>query len=153
MSTEALPLDLFKANLELHLRITRLAQENSQRWLEVASRAGNDGVAESSAEIENLLKAENWQALAALPTQAFWRQFQQRVGDTQTLVQAAVSNQTAFTQGLQQAVQEWQKAVNTAAGSADAIAPLQDLFKQWGAAWTTATDKEAAAKGGASRGK
>ena len=58
MSNETIPLNLFKANLELQLRLQRLVQENGQQWLENATRAGKDGIAESGAEIENLLKAK-----------------------------------------------------------------------------------------------
>ena len=46
---------------------------------------GKDGIAESGAEIESLLKAQNWQELATLPAQAFWRQFQHHVGGAQAL--------------------------------------------------------------------
>ena len=73
MSNETIPLNLFKANLELQLRLQRLMQENGQQWLENATRAGKDGIAESGTEIESLLKAQNWQELATLPAQAFWR--------------------------------------------------------------------------------
>ena len=83
MSNETIPLNLFKANLELQLRLQRLVQENGQQWLENATRAGKDGIAESGAEIESLLKAQNWQELATLPAQAFWRQFQYHVGGAQ----------------------------------------------------------------------
>ncbi len=55
MSNETIPLNLFKANLELQLRLQRLVQEDGQQWLENATRAGKDGIAESGAEIENLL--------------------------------------------------------------------------------------------------
>jgi len=101
MSNETIPLNLFKANLELQLRLQRLVQENGQQWLENATRAGKDGIAESGAEIESLLKAQNWQELATLPAQAFWRQFQYHVGGAQALTQVAIKNQTTFTQGLQ----------------------------------------------------
>ena len=35
MTTDALPLSLYKANIELQLRITRLLQDSGQQWLEV----------------------------------------------------------------------------------------------------------------------
>ncbi|MQU09546.1 phasin family protein [Pseudomonas helleri] len=155
MSTEnTIPLNLFKANLELQLRINRLLQENSQRWLDIASRAGTESVAESNAELENLLKANNWQALATLPGESFWRQLQQRIGDAQASAQVAISAQTAFTTGLQQAIQGWQKAnIEAVGGGVDATLPFNDLFKQWGAVWASATASDGKpAKGGASRG-
>ncbi len=130
MSNETIPLNLFKANLELQLRLQRLMQENGQQWLENATRAGSENIAESGTEIESLLKAQNWQELATLPAQAFWRQFQHQMGGAQALTQVAIKNQTTFTQGLQQAIQD------------------QDIFKQWGAVWAKAQDKDAPAKTG-----
>ncbi|RTL18189.1 MAG: hypothetical protein EKK55_21465, partial [Rhodocyclaceae bacterium] len=103
---------------------------------------------ESGTEIESLLKAQNWQELATLPAQAFWRQFQHQMGGAQALTQVAIKNQTTFTQGLQQAIQDWQKSVTQAVGQADAILPFQDIFKQWGAVWAKAQDKDAPAKTG-----
>ena len=38
MSNETIPPNLFKANLELQLRLQRLMQENGQQWLENAAR-------------------------------------------------------------------------------------------------------------------
>jgi len=137
MSNETIPLNLFKANLELQLRLQRLVQENGQQWLENATRAGKDGIAESGAEIESLLKAQNWQ-----------RQFQYHVGGAQALTQVAIKNQTTFTQGLQIAIQDWQKSVTQAVGQGDAVLPFQDIFKQWGAVWASAQDKEAPGKTG-----
>ena len=67
MSNETIPLNLFKANVELQLRLQRLMQENGQQWLENATRAGSESIAESGAEIESLLKAQNWQELARCP--------------------------------------------------------------------------------------
>jgi hypothetical protein len=92
-------------------------QENGQQWLENATRAGSENIAESGTEIESLLKAQNWQELATLPAQAFWRQFQHHVGGAQAL-QVAIKNQTTFTQGLQKAIQDWQKSVTQAVGQA-----------------------------------
>ena len=42
MSNETIPPNLFKANLELQLRLQRLMQENGQQWLENAARAGKE---------------------------------------------------------------------------------------------------------------
>ncbi|MQT47886.1 hypothetical protein GHO40_14315 [Pseudomonas helleri] len=149
-----LPLTLFKANLELQLQINRLLQENGHQWLEAATRASSKAIAESGANIEDLLKAGNWQALATLPSEGFWRKFQQQVGDAQTSAQTAISAQTAFTTGLQQAIQVWQKTTLETVGSGTAASsPFDDLFKQWGAVWASATDSaNQAANRSANRG-
>ncbi|THF63747.1 hypothetical protein E6C76_14260 [Pseudothauera nasutitermitis] len=147
MSTNT-PLDLFKANLELQLRVTRLLRESGQRWLEAASRTGTEDLAEAEAEIEDLLKTDNWQTLATLPTQVFWRQFQQRAEDSQSASRFAADNQQAFAEGLQHAVEDWQKSVTAVFGGG--AQPFQDLFKQWGAAWAAPQQgKTGTAKGSA----
>lgn len=112
MSTDISPLQLHEPNLEPQLQIGHLAQEGGQRWLEVASQASNEGIAEAKAEIESIKKADNWQSLATLPAESFWRMLQHRVGDSQELTQAAIKNQAAFTAGLQEAIESWQKSVH-----------------------------------------
>ncbi|KAB2758343.1 MULTISPECIES: phasin family protein [Brucella/Ochrobactrum group] len=136
MTVDTVPLKLHKANLELQIQINRLMQEGGKRWLEVASQASNEGITEALAEIEALRKAENWQTLATLPGESFWRVLQQRVGDTQELSQAAIKNQTAFASGLQEAIEGWQKAVSEAVGNVSSAQPIQDIFKQWTSVWS-----------------
>ncbi len=102
MSTETLSLDLYKANVELQLRITRLLQESGHQWLEAVQRASAENIAETTAEIEGLMRAGNWQALVTLPSESFWRLFQKRTGDMQLVNQIALKNQTSFASGLQQ---------------------------------------------------
>ena len=74
------------------------------------------------------------------------------MGGTQALTQVAIKNQTTFTQGLQQAIEDWQKSVTQAVGQTDAVTPFQDIFKQWGAVWAKAQDKEAPKTGGRNAG-
>ncbi len=149
MSNETIPVDLIRANLELQLRLQRLMQENAAQWLQHATHTGRESIAESGAEIESLLTARNWQELATLPAQAFRRRYQQQVGGAQVLTQLAIKNQTSFAQGLQQAIQDWQKSVTQAvAGQAETASPVQDVFRQWGALWAAPQDKEGAANAG-----
>lgn len=129
-------LSLYKANLELQLKLARLVQENSRQWLDFSYRLVNDGIAESNAGVEHLLKTEDWQNLATLPAESFWRQLQQRFGDSQTAAQIAISAQTAFSSGLQDAVRNWQKETTSTLGSLAPTAPLNvsnwnELFKPW----------------------
>ncbi|HCE5828619.1 TPA: hypothetical protein NHK69_005145 [Pseudomonas aeruginosa] len=149
MSTETLSLDLYKANVELQLRLTRLLQESGHQWLEAVQRASAENIAETTAEIEGLLRTANWQSLATLPGESFWRLFQQRTGDAQLVNQIALKNQAVFTSGLQQALESWQKSVSSVVGGAGAAQPLQDIFKQWGAVWSDAVQpkQDKSAKG------
>lgn len=69
-------LQLLKANLELQARLTKLMQENGRHWLACRERLLDDGIADSDAAVASLLQAEDWQKLAVLPADAFWRQLQ-----------------------------------------------------------------------------
>ncbi|HFH3303698.1 phasin family protein [Pseudomonas aeruginosa] len=149
MSTETLSLDLYKANVELQLRITRLLQETGHQWLEAVQRASAENVAETTAEIESLLRTGSWQSLATLPAESFWRLFQQRTGDVQLVNQIALKNQAAFTSGLQQALESWQKSISSVVGTSSVAHPLQDIFKQWGATWAEAIQPK---KGNSTKG-
>ena len=95
-----LPLNLYKANLGLQVKLGRLFQESGRQWIDYGYRLVNDGIVESNAEAEALLTAEDWQKLATLPAESFWRQLQQRFGDSQAVAQIAVTAQTDFARGL-----------------------------------------------------
>jgi hypothetical protein len=127
-----LPLRLYKANLELQMRIGRLIQQSGSDWIDLGTQALGEGVAEGEAEASELLRSHDWQGLAAMPVEAFWRQAQQRIGDSQALVQVAVNAQNAFASGLIEAVQDWQRE------TADALAgagKTTDLDEAWHAAF------------------
>ncbi len=134
---------LVKANIELSLRTGRLLQEYAQQWLELASRAGKDELAESDAELADVIAAPDWQALAALPAESFWRQVQQRYGDLEATAQIAIGAQTTFAHGLKNALNDWQKAAASALGGGfqfqpPALAqPFDDILKQWNASLAT----------------
>jgi hypothetical protein len=139
MTAETFSLGFFKKNLELQLRLTKLLQENAQRCLENVVKASQDGVTESASAMDALFKAEGWQAFATLPSQAFWRVFQQRVTDSQAISKLAIENQKALTHGLQQALQEWQQCAVDSRGNLAASQPWLDAIGQWRAKWSEMT--------------
>mgnify|MGYP001637221164 CR=1 FL=1 len=147
MSMETLPLDLYKANVELQLRITRLLQQGGHRWLESVQQSSMRSVEQTTAEIEGLLQTGNWQSLATLPADTFWRLFQHGVNDSQTINELAIQNQTEFTNGLQEALEAWQKSVMAVASNTSAALPVMDIFKQWGAPWANAASASDTKKG------
>ena len=131
-----LPLNLYKANLGLQVKLGRLFQESGRQWIDDGYRLVNDGIVESNAEAEALLTAEDWQKLATLPAESFWRQLQQRFGDSQAATQMAVTAQAGFVRGLQEAVQAWQKQTTEALGTVASTTAFGDptwsnLFKPW----------------------
>lgn len=87
-----LPIQLYKANAELQLQITRLLQESGHHWLEAMQQLSAGSMLETTSRIQNLQQAADWQALATLPTEVFWRLSQGRMGDAQAVGQAAVKN-------------------------------------------------------------
>lgn len=130
-----LPLALWKANLDLQLRIGRLVQDSQREWLDIGIRAVGEGASELDAETRALWRSGDWQALAALPVEALWRQMEQRVADGQALAQVTLGVQDAFARGLVEALQDWQKDTATAlAGSGkapDAASALRAMFGPW----------------------
>ncbi|HRN61476.1 MAG TPA: hypothetical protein PK743_02890 [Luteimonas sp.] len=103
-----LPLALWQANLDLQQRLGRLVQDSGREWMDLGTRAAGEGAAEIDAEFRKLLRGGDWQALAALPVDAYWRQTEQRIGDAQALGQLALHVQEGFASGLLEAMQDWQ---------------------------------------------
>lgn len=154
-----LPLNLYKANLGLQVKLGRLFQESGRQWIDYGYRLVNDGIVESNAEAEALLTAEDWQKLATLPAESFWRQLQQRFGDSQAVAQIAVTAQTDFARGLQEAVQAWQQQTAGVLGEVAPAAlsggdsPWANLFKPWQQLLQAAATDTPAAVGPAAKGR
>ncbi|KAF1687365.1 hypothetical protein B1992_05165 [Pseudoxanthomonas broegbernensis] len=130
-----LPLALYQANLELQARIGRLIQESSRHWLDFGQRLAG-GMAGPEPGLQAMLRSQDWQALASLPAEAFWRQLQPRPDDHVAIAQIAVAAQTAFSRGLQDAVQDWQRRTVGALDDAGLTAAVSDpaweaLFRSW----------------------
>ena len=131
-----LPIQLYKANAELQLQITRLLQESGHRWLEAMQQLSAGGVEETTARIQRLQQAADWQALATLPSEAFRCLYQGRVGDAQAIAQTATRGQAAFVDGLRQALTTWQGSVSEAFGTSGDSAPFVQLFQPWAQPWS-----------------
>ena len=131
-----LPIQLYKANAELQLQITRLLQESGHHWLEAMQQLSAGSMLETTSRIQNLQQAADWQALATLPTEVFWRLCQGRMGDTQAVGQAAAKSQAAFADGLRQSLSVWQASVSEAFGASGDTASFSQLCQQWAQPWT-----------------
>lgn len=131
-----LPIQLYKANAELQLEITRLLQESGHHWLEAMQQLSAGGVRETASRIQNLQRAADWQALATLPSEVFWRLCQGRLGDTQAVGQAAVKSQAAFANGLCEALTAWQASVAGAFGTSGETVSFAQVCQQWTQPWT-----------------
>ncbi|MFA5521948.1 MAG: hypothetical protein WCY98_07875 [Castellaniella sp.] len=131
-----LPLDLYKANLELQLSLGKLLQEHGAQWLQRGQQLADESAAGMHAELGELLAAEDWQALATESASSFWRHMQRHIGDNQVLAQMLVEAQTQLAQGLQDAMRAWQQQTaqalaGLAPASAQDIAAWGNVFKPW----------------------
>ena len=131
-----LPIQLYKANAELQLQITRLLQDSGHHWLEAMQQLSAGSMLETTSRIQNLQQAADWQALATLPSEVFWRLCQGRMGDTQAVGQAAAKSQAAFADGLRQSLSVWQASVSEAFGASGDTASFSQLCQQWAQPWT-----------------
>lgn len=134
-TTNQVPFELYKANLQFALRTNKLLKECGQRWLDTFDHAVGESIAESQTEIDKLSAGDDWQSLAAVPGETLLRLMQERVGDAQSMAQAAVTNQTKFLTGLQDAFLIWQKETSRALGSSDGAksfnTSMEDFFKSF----------------------
>ena len=134
-----LPMALSKANLDLQLGIANLVRNSGEHWLQFARHLVDEGIAESNTEVARLVQAGDWQKLATLPAETFWRLLQQHSGDSQEAASIAQSAQLEFARGLHEVLVAWQRATADAfAGAfADAQPPAQAGDNPW-APWLEA---------------
>lgn len=127
------PFELYKANLQFALRANKLLKECGQRWLDTFDHAVGDSITETQEEIDKISMNDDWQSLATVPGQTVLRLMQERIGDTQSIAQVALTNQTRFLSGLQDAFMIWQRDTAKAVGGLGAAKPLNeamgDMFK------------------------
>ena len=140
-----LPLALYQANFDLQVRIGELLQDSGRHWLEFGQRLVNDGLVENGAELQQLMAAGDWQKLAALPADAFWRQLQQRFGDQQAAAQIAVAAQSSFARDLQDALSRWQQETIAAMDEAGFGLAVPAVDTRWTAMFGNAASPRAPA--------
>ena len=89
------PLALYKANLELVLRLGALLQENRLRWTRFGVASADEAIERTLNETGRLLTSNDWQSLANLPGETFWKAVQGEPGPMQGAIETAVTNQPA----------------------------------------------------------
>jgi len=110
------PMALYKANLELVLRIGTLLQESRQRWMQSGAAGTNEAIQRTLAETERMLTTNDWTSLSAMPGQDFWTSLSLGANPLQGSVESAVRSQAEFADGLRQAFAEWQQQSAAALG-------------------------------------
>lgn len=113
-----LPLALYKANLELWLRMGQLLEENRGQWMGLLASELEQRMSEARRSAGDVQAARDWPSMAMLPGSELWRIAEQQVSDLQALAQTASGNQMTFVNGFQQALEEWQQATASAFGEA-----------------------------------
>lgn len=150
MSIDALPFNVYKANIALQLRITQLLQECRQRWLEAAQQRNADATAQTAIELEDVSQSSGWQSLASLSPETYGRLFQVGTSGSHAISETVIRNQAEFAAGLQQALQEWQKTVSVLFGGEQRAQTLPDITNPPAEPATSASPGRAT-KGGVNR--
>ncbi|MGC8213166.1 hypothetical protein [Ralstonia pseudosolanacearum] len=124
-----LPLALYKARLALAQRLFELALSARQRWLALGVELLAEDIASIQAASAALRSAQNWQAVAAIWPNAWWRINQHGVTALEGILRTALSNHTTMAIGTQQAVGQWQQAVVQALHLAGNAMPLYGFWQ------------------------
>ncbi|MCP1375114.1 phasin family protein [Dyella lutea] len=119
-----LPMELYKANVQLWLNMGLLLQEARQQWADLGDKTLGDDVEETRKELEELSHASDWKDLTNLPGSTAWRRMQKRVGDAQACTETAIAEQTRFVAGIQHALADWQKSLTRAVSDAGKSLPM-----------------------------
>ncbi|SHE57858.1 hypothetical protein SAMN02745117_00521 [Lampropedia hyalina DSM 16112] len=129
------PFDFYKSSLELWAKTTKDLQTGSQQWLDEVIKTANADLAQTNAELQQLVQEQNWAALASLPQQAAWRAYIHQVSAWQTAVQELAQQQPDFNTGIQKALEGWQtdsvKAVTDKFGELNNPAALQQYWQSF----------------------
>jgi len=110
----SIPKALYQANIDLALRIAALLQENGKQWFDLFAEEASTRFDEGVSSFGALGSEFSLEKLAALPADAAAQFLQLDVGRWQAMVSHAVENQALFSDGLQEALREWQAACSEA---------------------------------------
>ena len=133
------PMALYKANLELVLRIGTLLQENRQRWMQAGASGTTEAIQRTLAETQRMLTTNDWSTLSKIPGEEFWNSMGTGAAPLKGTVETAVRSQTEFAESLKQAFAEWQQQSADALGGVPAQPTawaFSDLLKGFGGAAT-----------------
>lgn len=110
----SIPKALYQANIDLALRIAALLQENGKQWFDLFAEEASTRFDEGVSSFGALGSEFSLEKLAALPADAAAQFLQLDVSRWQAMITHAVENQTLFSDGLQEALREWQAACSEA---------------------------------------
>ncbi|MEO8012024.1 MAG: phasin family protein, partial [Dokdonella sp.] len=95
-----IPMSMYKANLELVMRLGALLHESRQRWTRFGLGGADSAIEKTLNETGRMLTTNDWQSLAALPGATFWKALQGDAGPMQGAIDTAMTSQAAFIEGV-----------------------------------------------------
>jgi hypothetical protein len=131
-----LPIQLYKANAELQLQITRLLQESGHHWLEAMQQLSAGGVLETTSRIQNLQQAADWQALATLPIRGVLAPVPGPYGRCPSGRPGCCQEPGGIRRWPARGADAWQASVSEAFGASGDTASFAQLCQQWTQPWT-----------------
>ena len=128
------PLQIYKANAALQLKIAELLQENSQEWLlESARICYGNRTSESQASMKKLLDSKDWQSLSSVPGESLGQFVHQQLGSLQAIHELTLRQQTELMGSIGKAFEAWQKAL----GEFHERPSQPEWVSQWQSLWAS----------------
>ncbi|MDR8398369.1 hypothetical protein NE850_18670 [Paraburkholderia sp. USG1] len=141
-------LELYKANTLFFGQVAALAHQAGQQWQSESQRAIATAVAESGAELKELLEAKDLPALLASQTGIASRRWEKYQGSVQAALLASAGSPDAVVRKLAEAFGDWQRRVSEVTGTAVPAAGVwfgyPNPFQQF---WSNVADGNGAKEG------
>jgi hypothetical protein len=147
--TASMPQGIAGANAAYYQRLTQLAQESQQRWMELGRRLADQHTNNTLSTLSPLQHTNtlstlsplqhtgDWQSIAPALGEMTRKQWQAQLEASQAITHAALQEQAALTAGLGEAMSGWFKLA-TGGGITPAPFPMTQI-------WTAMSDQMAAA--------
>lgn len=126
-TTASMPQGLAGANAAYCQRLTQLAQESQQRWIELGQRLAGDSTSQYLETLAPLKPAANWQEIAPALGEVTRKRWQCQLEASQAITHAALQEQAALAAGLSEAMSEWFKRA-TSAGTTVDTSPFTQMW-------------------------
>ncbi|MCR6700399.1 MAG: hypothetical protein NVV68_04200 [Dokdonella sp.] len=138
------PFALYKANLELALRIGQLLNENRKQWARQGLAGVDQAVGRTLDESERAMAGVDWTRLAGLPVEGVWNTLnwdalKPDVGTLKSSIDEVIAQQSSFASGLHEAVEAWQRQCGEAVREAGLALPTTTGFEDFLKVFTDAT--------------
>lgn len=128
-------LTLYKVNLQFTFRLCDLLRDNALRWSEAGNRAVDSCAAELESAATRMLDAGDWNSLAFISSDLYWKALQLQTRAVQHLAETTLSNHTTLSAATQEAVSAWQQeaasALKETTGAMPISTTLQDYLQDY----------------------